>query len=127
MNRARREQPVPANLLRIYCVSGDKAPGGKALPDAIVEAARAAQLGGASVLVAKAGYSRGGFFYDEILSEAFMDRQPVVVEIVDRPERLGEFMPALNSLVNGRRLITLEKATVIYYRPVEKPASSTSA
>ena len=119
MNGARKDEPVAANLLRIYCVSGDRAPGGKALHEAIVEAARAAHLGGASVLVAKAGYSHGGFFYDEILSEAFQDRQPVVVEIVDRPERLTDFLPALKSLVRGRRLITLEKATVIYYRPVE--------
>src|SRR5687768_7990849 len=110
-------------LLRVYCVVNDQLEN-QALHEAIVLAARGAGLAGASVLGAKMGFSRGGFLYSELLGEVFSDHQPVVVEIVDRPDRIEAFLPALHSLVRGRRLITLERAEVILYKSQEKPAQS---
>jgi PII-like signaling protein len=102
-------------LVRIYCVVGDLA-GQKPLHEAIVETARAAGVAGASVLPAKMGFGKHAFYSDR-LSETMADRQPVVVEIVDQPNRLTDFLAALHELVEGRRLITVERAEVILYLP----------
>jgi PII-like signaling protein len=40
---------------------------------------------------------------------------PIVVEIVDRPERIAAFLPALDEMVSDG-LVTLERAQVITYR-----------
>jgi hypothetical protein len=42
---------------------------------------------------------------------------------------MAEFLPVLHSLVKGRRLITVERAEIIYYQPQstppdERPATS---
>jgi len=41
---------------------------------------------------------------------------PIVVEIVDAPEKIEAFMPDLEHMV-GDGLITLERAEVLLYRP----------
>ena len=41
---------------------------------------------------------------------------PIVVEIVDAPEKIEAFMPDLEQMV-GDGLITLERAEVLLYRP----------
>jgi PII-like signaling protein len=107
---------IESLLLRVYCVVNDKA-GNQALHESIIQAARAGGLAGASVLRAKMGFGRGGFLYSDLLSEVFCDHQPVVVEIVDQPDRIQAFLPTLHNLVRGRRLITMEQAEVILYRP----------
>ena len=107
---------IESHLLRVYCTVSDHA-GRQALHEAIIEAAHNAGLSGATVLPAKMGYSAGGHFYSDLLNETMADRQPVVVEIVDQPDRIHAFLPALHALVQGRRLITLERAEVVFYQP----------
>ena len=46
---------------------------------------------------------------------------PVVIEIVDAEEKIQAFLPVLDSLVR-EGLVTVEKATVIFYRAGEPPA-----
>jgi outer membrane cobalamin receptor len=41
---------------------------------------------------------------------------PIVIEIVDAPEKIEAFMPDLEAMV-GDALITLERAEVLLYRP----------
>jgi len=41
---------------------------------------------------------------------------PIVIEIVDAPEKIEAFMPDLEAMV-GDGLITLERAEVLLYRP----------
>src|SRR5689334_8562512 len=41
---------------------------------------------------------------------------PIVIEIVDAPEKIEAFMPDLERMV-GDGLITLERAEVLLYRP----------
>jgi PII-like signaling protein len=107
---------VESWLLRVYCVVSDGA-GDRLLHEAIIIAARDAGLAGASVLRAKMGFGRGGFLYSDLLSEVFSDRQPVIVEIIDQPDRINAFLPALHALVRGRRLITAERAEIMLYKP----------
>jgi PII-like signaling protein len=40
---------------------------------------------------------------------------PLVIEIVDRPEKIAEFLPVLDGMMDGG-LVTLEKVQVIQYR-----------
>jgi uncharacterized protein len=40
---------------------------------------------------------------------------PIVVEIVDKPERIADFLPELDAMIQ-EGLITLERARVIAYR-----------
>ena len=45
---------------------------------------------------------------------------PMVVEIVDTPERIAAFVPVLDAMM-GEGLVTLEKMRVITYRPGTLP------
>ena len=105
-----------AALLRVYCVAGDHVEG-QPLHEAITRAARMAGLSGATVLGAKMGFSRGGAFYSDVLDETLGDHRPLVVEIVDALPCLTAFLPRLHELVQGRRLVTLERAEVVFYKP----------
>ena len=107
---------VESLLLRVYSLAGD-AVAGTSLHEAIVKSARAAGLSGATVLTAKMGFGSHGHIFSDVLSDCEIDRQPVVVEIVDQPDRITSFLPALHDLVRGRRLMTLERAEVIHYAP----------
>jgi uncharacterized protein len=40
---------------------------------------------------------------------------PIIVEIVDKPERIDEFLPELDQMIQ-EGLVTLERAKVIAYR-----------
>jgi PII-like signaling protein len=106
-------QETESQLLRIYCVASDH------LHGAIVDAARRAGLAGASVQKAKMGFSRNGHYFSDLLSEVEIEQQPLIVEIIDNPQRIQSFVPALHELVQGRRLITLEPVEVIHYQASE--------
>ncbi|MEO6909003.1 MAG: DUF190 domain-containing protein [Abditibacteriaceae bacterium] len=104
-----------SQLLRIYCVASDHADHAR-LHEAIVDAARRTGLAGASVHKAKMGFSQGGHNYSDLLSTIEIEQQPIVVEIIDSPEHIKNFVPALHELVRGRRLITLEPVEVLHYQ-----------
>jgi PII-like signaling protein len=106
-------EETASELLRIYCVASDH------LHDAIVDAARRGGLAGVSVRRAKMGFSQGGHYYSDLLAEVEIEQQPVVVEIVDSPENIKNFVPALHELVQGRRLITRETVEVLHYQAAE--------
>lgn len=108
-----------ALLLRVYGVAGDRA-GEVPLHEAIVQAARREGLNGASVFTAKMGFGGGGF-YSDLLNEAFSEFQPVVVDIVESAERIARFAPMVQSLVRGRRLITVEATEIVCYRAQSTP------
>lgn len=107
-------------LLRVYCVIGDRA-GDLPLHEAIVQASRREGVGGASVFTAKMGFGREGF-YSDLLNEAFSERQPIVVDIVDSAERIAHFAPLLQALVRGRRLITIEETEIVCYQAENTPS-----
>ena len=108
--------PLPGEsiLLRVYCSAGDTHLGAP-LHEALVAAARAAGLAGASVMPGIMGYGRAGQIYSDVLAEYEAERQPLVVELVDGARRMETFLPTLWALVGERGLVTLERAEVVVY------------
>lgn len=104
-----------SQLLRIYCVASDYTESAR-LHEAIVDAAQRAGLAGAVVQKAKMGFSQGGHYYSDLLSTIGIEEQPILVEIIDHPQRIESFVPTLHELVRGRRLITVEPVEVVHYQ-----------
>ena len=48
---------------------------------------------------------------------------PVVIEIVDKPQRIAEFLPQLDEMIE-EGLVTLERAQVIAYRYADSESES---
>ena len=48
---------------------------------------------------------------------------PILVEIVDSEDKIQAFLPVLDEMVK-EGLVTIEKATVIFYRAGEAPAGA---
>ena len=97
--------PQDAILLRAFIGEADQAEG-HALYRAIVEAARAAGLAGATVLHGPLSFGSDRRINSEFLVDA-PGNLPMVVEIVDTEDRIHAFLPRLEQLV-GSGLVTLE-------------------
>lgn len=109
--------PSDADLLRIF-IGEDEKYKGKPLYQAILEEARADGLAGATVLRGVAGFGGSSRIHTSkilMLSEDL----PMIVEIVDHPERIEEFVAKLEGMIR-HGLVTLEKANVLAYRYGEK-------
>lgn len=104
--------PHDAVLLRIF-TSADDRWGVGPLYAAIVEKAREAHMAGATVLRGAIGFGHSGHLRTERLFPLKTD-QPVVVEIVDSEQKIAEFLPLLDEMMESG-LVTLEKAQVIQY------------
>lgn len=105
--------PQDAELLRVFIGESDKF-GGRPLYQAIVEEARKAGMAGATVLRATLGFGVHSRLHSAKVLRLSEDL-PMVVEIVDKPERIEAFLPTLDGMVK-EGLITLEKIKVIAYR-----------
>jgi hypothetical protein len=108
--------PAECELLRIFISERDRH-GGRPLHEAIVLEARRAGLAGATVLRGILGFGAGSRLHASKILELSEDL-PLVVEIVDRPERIEAFLPALRDMA-GSGLVTLEKVRVVPGRPVD--------
>lgn len=113
--------PEEAELLRIF-VGEDDRHGGRPLYEAIVHAARARGLAGATVLRGTLGFGAHSRIHTAKVLRLSEDL-PMVIEIVDRPDRIAAFLPELDSLMD-EGLVTLEKVRVIVYRHSEAKGSS---
>lgn len=105
--------PEDAELLRIFIGESDRFDG-KPLYEAIVEEARRRGLAGATVLRGVLGYGVHSRLHTSKVLRLSEDL-PMVVEIVDRKERIEAFLPVLDAMVK-EGLITLEDIRVIAYR-----------
>ncbi len=101
-------------LMRIFIGESDKFEG-KPLFEALVEMFRARGLAGATVLRGIAGFGSSSRVHTESILRLSLDL-PIIVEVVETEEKLKELMPELDRMIQGG-LITLEKASVILYRP----------
>jgi PII-like signaling protein len=102
----------PATRLRVYVGERDQWHG-RPLAHALVWAAHRHGLVGATVLRGVAGYgahSRIHALHPFTLSADL----PVVVEIVDRPERVEAFLPEVDQMVSGG-LVTLDRLEAVFY------------
>jgi len=100
-----------AALLRIYMGESDRE-GGHPLHETVVLAAREAGLAGATVLRGVLGYGRSSRLHSAKILR-LSDDLPLVVEIVDRRDRVEGFLDRLAALVGERGLITLETVRVV--------------
>ncbi|MBI2837574.1 MAG: DUF190 domain-containing protein [Acidobacteria bacterium] len=111
--------PRDGQLLRIFIGESDRW-GGMPLYEAIVQEARKQGLAGATVFRGFEGFGAHSRVHTARILRLSEDL-PIVIEIVDSMERIQSFLPALDKMVK-EGLATIEKATVIFYRPGERPA-----
>lgn len=95
------------------CSTGPHA--GKPLHEALVLTLRERGFQGATVLRGIAGFGASSVLHTGKVLRMSMDL-PLVLEVVDREERILAFLPELEEMMQGG-LVTLEKARVIYYGP----------
>jgi hypothetical protein len=106
--------PTEGRLLRIFVGESDHWEG-RPLYEAIVLEARKRGLAGATVTKGVMGFGAHSRIHTAKLLELSQDL-PMVIEIVDAPEKIEAFMPDLEKMV-GDGLITIERAEVLLYRP----------
>src|SRR5579872_5757885 len=108
--------PTDAVLLRIFIGESDRWEH-KPLYEAIVLAARAAHLAGATVLRGSMGFGKSSRLHTAKILRLSMDL-PLVIEIIDSEEKINAFLPVLDKMIGGG-LVTLEKVKVLHYRSGE--------
>ena len=104
--------------LRIFIGESDKWQG-KPLYEAIVLKAREIHVAGATVFRGSMGYGATSRIHTTRILQLSEDL-PVVVEIVDVKEKIDEFLPHLDTMVEGG-FITLEEVHLIKYRHKTSP------
>jgi PII-like signaling protein len=104
--------PVEATLLRIFIGDADRYDG-RPLYEAIVLKAREQHLAGATVLKSPLGFGKNSRLHTAKILQLSTDL-PMIIEIVDLPEKIEAFLPVLGAMMDGG-LVTLEKVRVIHY------------
>jgi PII-like signaling protein len=103
-----------AALMRIYLQESERH-GHKALYESLIEEARGAGLSGATVLRGIRGFGPSS----KILSSRVLDLSsdlPIVVQIIDRRERVEAFLERVNVIldeVDSCALVTLDPSRVV--------------
>ena len=105
--------PEEAELLRIFIGESDRYQG-RPLYEVIVLEARKRGMAGATVLRGVMGFGADSRMHTAKILRISEDL-PIIVEIVDNPERIADFLPELDKMIE-EGLITLERARVIAYR-----------
>lgn len=104
--------PKDAVLVRIFMGEDDRFEG-RPLYEAVVLKAREMHLAGATVLRGPMGYGHSSRLHTTKILRLSEDL-PLVIEIVDSPEKIEEFLPVLDGMM-GSGLVTLEKVQVLRY------------
>ena len=104
--------PREAVLLRIFLGEDDRH-GNRPLYEAIVMKARELHLAGATVLRGPMGYGHSSRLHTAKILRLSQDL-PVVIEIIDDPDRIDAFLPVLDDMMTSG-LVTLERAEVRRY------------
>ncbi|PNU21302.1 hypothetical protein C2E25_03145 [Geothermobacter hydrogeniphilus] len=99
-------------LMRIFIGESDRWEK-KPLYDALLALFRERGLAGATVIKCAAGYGGGSVLHTDKLLR-FSSDLPVIVEVVDKQEKIDQLLPELDRMITGG-MITLEKARVIRY------------
>ena len=114
-------------LMRIHIGERDRYEG-RPLYREIVELLRRRGCAGATVLRGIMGFGASSTVHTERFEFLSADL-PLVVECVDREDRIRAILPELDRMIGGG-LVTLERAHVIMYRPhaaAEDPGAESSA
>ena len=102
-------------LLRII-LSESRTHDHRPLHERIIEVLRADGLAGATVLKGIAGFGHDRHVHT-IAIEVAAQGLPIVLEVVDTPERVDRVLPKIDALMAGGGVITVERARVIRYAP----------
>ncbi len=105
--------PTEGYLLRVHLGEDDRWHG-KPLYEAIVLKARELHLAGATVLRGPMGFGASSRLHTTKILRLSEDL-PMVIEIVDRQEKIDELMTHIDEMVQ-EGLVTLENVRVIRYR-----------
>jgi PII-like signaling protein len=105
--------PEEGQLLRIYIGESDKHQG-MPLYSWLVRRAREAGLAGATVLRGLEGFGASSRVHTAKILRLSTDL-PLVVEIVDKDERIEAFLPLVDEAIQDG-LVTLEKVKIRLYR-----------
>jgi PII-like signaling protein len=105
--------PAEGKLLRIFLGESDK---WQSFPlyEEIIHAARRQGMAGATAIKGFMGFGGKSHMHTAKLLRLSEDL-PVVIEIIDSEEKINNFLPCLDEMVQ-EGLITLEKINVIMYR-----------
>ena len=106
-------ETVEGVLLRIF-IGEDDHFHGEPLYEAIVKKARELNLAGATVFRGILGYGASSRLHAARILRLSTDL-PIVIEIVDREEKIEKFLPYLDEMISDG-LVTIEKARVLMYR-----------
>jgi PII-like signaling protein len=104
--------PREAMLLRIF-LGQDERHRHQPLYEAIVLKAREMHLAGATVLRGPMGFGHSSRLHTTKILRLSGDL-PLVIEIVDRVDRINEFLPTLDAMMTSG-LVTLERVQVLRY------------
>jgi PII-like signaling protein len=103
----------PGLLARIYIGESDHWHG-RPLYEAIVHFLRDRGIAGATVIRGIEGYGAKQHLHTTRILSLSSDL-PILIEVVDREDRIREVLPELDAMVSGG-LITLERVEVYAYR-----------
>jgi len=117
MEVTRMKLPREGQLLRIFVGESAKHEG-KPLYEWLVRKAKEDGLAGATVLRGVMGFGANSRIRTSKILRLSLDL-PIVVEIVDTPERIEKFLGCIETVVT-EGLVTLEKAEVHVYRSNNK-------
>jgi PII-like signaling protein len=109
--------PEEAMLLRIFVGESDRWEG-KPLYEAIVLAARAAHMAGATVLRGPMGFGKNSRLHTAKILRLSEDL-PIVIELVDAPEKIEAFLATVDKMV-AEGLVTTERVRVVKYHAEPK-------
>ncbi len=111
--------PTEGKLLRVFIGEADRWHG-RPLYEAIVEEARKSGLAGATVWKGAMGFGAHSRMHTAKILRLSEDL-PVVIEIVDAPDKIDAFVRGQLDQMVQEGLVTVERAEVILYRGPEKP------
>ncbi len=100
-------------LLRLFIGESDRWHG-RPLYQAIVERVREEGLAGATVIRGIEGFGADSHLHTSRILRLSEDL-PVVIEIVDTPERIDRVVPLLDEMVS-EGMLTLERVQIVSYR-----------
>jgi PII-like signaling protein len=116
--------PLEASLLRMYVNAGIRWHG-RPLYQVVVEIARTTHMAGASVFLVDLSYGTHHRIHDAKSEYTFVDI-PVVIEIVDAPDRVEALLAELGSILD-QGLATVEPVKVIHYGHHVEPSEPGTA
>jgi len=108
-----REMEGEQLLMRIFIGDRDRWQH-RGLSDVLVELFKKEGFAGATVLHGTQGFGAHSIIHKDSILRLSEDL-PVVIEVVDREEKINAILPRLDEMIDGG-LITLEKVRVIRYR-----------